>query len=64
MPILQKNPYKDNNEYVQWPEENADYKAANAGAMLNLDTHYYNRSMGLPMNKEKQLNCGDMQQES
>ena len=58
MPILQKNPYKDNNEYVQWLEEKAHYNKANVGAMLNLGTHYYNGSMGLPMNREKkQLNC-------
>ena len=30
-----------------------DYKEANAGAMLNLGTRYYNGFMGLPMNREK-----------
>ena len=53
MPILQKIPYKGNKEYIQWLEEKADYKEANAKAMVNLGTHYYNGSMGIPMNKEE-----------
>ena len=41
-PFCGKIPYKDNDEYVQWLKEKADYKEANTGAMLALGTHYYN----------------------
>ena len=34
-------------------KEKADYKEANSEAMVNLGLHYYNGSMGIPMNKEK-----------
>ena len=48
-PFCRKLPYENNNEYLIWLKERADLKDANSGAMLNLGSHYYHGTMGLPI---------------